>query len=69
MKTKCYNEHPEVEISQIQDEFLDLDRPHAGTKMLLKHHTVLPILNLSYMEQSADAIQSFADEARNTTYR
>lgn len=42
-KTKYYNEHPEVEISQIQDELLDLDRPHAGTKMLLKHHFVFPL--------------------------
>lgn len=41
--SKYYSEHPEVEIRKIQSEPLDFTRPHAGTKLYLDRHYVIPL--------------------------
>lgn len=42
-QTKYYGEHPEVEIVRIDDEPWDFKKKHAGTKLLLERHFVVPL--------------------------
>ncbi|WP_213429161.1 MULTISPECIES: helicase HerA domain-containing protein [Paenibacillus] len=42
-QAKYYAEHPEVEIYPVEDDKWDYTRPHAGTKLLLKRHFVVPL--------------------------
>lgn len=43
LQTKYYGEHPEVEIYQVDDEPWDFEKPHAGTKLFLTRHYVVPL--------------------------
>ncbi|MEK5645954.1 ATPase [Paenibacillus rhizosphaerae] len=42
-QTKYYGEHPEVEIIQVEDEPWNFKEKHAGSKLLLERHFVIPL--------------------------
>ncbi|MFS0728373.1 ATP-binding protein [Paenibacillus sp. 1P07SE] len=42
-QSKFYSEHPEADIRKVEDEPWDFTRKHAGTKLLLERHFVVPL--------------------------